>query len=108
MKKDLSPLTVGIAIGVVAIIAVLIIVFGVFKPQIGAGPEIKPRPFSPAGYAGAPANVGQQNQAQQPQQQQQQPQPPGQSTASPYYRPPGGPVGAPAQPPTGTNSATGN
>lgn len=84
MKKDLSPAAVWGVIGVVVVVVVLIMVFGVFKPQIGKGPEIEAKPWSPSGYAGAPQGTSNQQGG----------------TAPAPYRGPGGPMGAPSAPPS--------
>ncbi len=39
---------VALVLGAVAVV-IIIVAIAVLKPQIGAGPVIKPRPFSPPG-----------------------------------------------------------
>ncbi len=51
MKKNLDSKTIGIALGVVALVLVVVGLL-VFKPQIGAGPEVAVVPYAPPGSAG--------------------------------------------------------
>lgn len=63
MNKALSPTTAAIVIGAAALIAALVLIFGVFKPQIGPGPVVQPKPWRPkyggpaGGAPGAPAGA---------------------------------------------------
>lgn len=63
MNKALSPTTAAIVIGAAVLIAALVLIFGVFKPQIGPGPVVQPKPWRPkyaapgGGAPGAPAGA---------------------------------------------------
>jgi hypothetical protein len=50
MKKELSPASIALALGVIAVVVVAVGI-AIFKPSFGPGPVVKPRPFQPpAGY----------------------------------------------------------